>query len=99
MLFAYIAGLSFVLQDLYGLSVPAFSGVYALNGFGILLAASLSGKLAEKCSAWQISETVYGVLYGWWVALDCVTLFAKINLVNHFGFLLDCGTCRRNLTV
>ncbi|WJI91812.1 multidrug effflux MFS transporter [Weissella viridescens] len=53
-LFAYIAGSSFVLQDLYGLSVPAFSGVYALNGFGILLGASLSGKLAEKYSAWQI---------------------------------------------
>ncbi|MBM7617578.1 DHA1 family bicyclomycin/chloramphenicol resistance-like MFS transporter [Weissella uvarum] len=46
-LFAYIAGSSFVLQDMYGLSVPEFSGVYALNGLGLLLGAAISGKLAD----------------------------------------------------
>jgi DHA1 family bicyclomycin/chloramphenicol resistance-like MFS transporter len=45
-MFAYISGSTFVLQDLYGLSPQAFSGVFAANSVGIVASVQLAGRLA-----------------------------------------------------
>ncbi|MBU7560314.1 multidrug effflux MFS transporter [Weissella cibaria] len=47
-LFAYISGSSFVLQKIFGMSVTTFGIVYAINGAGIALMSSLSGRWAVK---------------------------------------------------
>jgi DHA1 family bicyclomycin/chloramphenicol resistance-like MFS transporter len=47
-MFAYISGSPFVLQDIYGLSPQAFSGVFALNSAGIMLSGRLSAQLVER---------------------------------------------------
>lgn len=44
-MFAYISGSTFVLQDLYGLSPQAFSGVFAINSVGIVAATQVAGRL------------------------------------------------------
>ena len=43
-MFAYISGSTFVLQDLYGLSPQAFSGVFAINSVGIVAATQVAGR-------------------------------------------------------
>lgn len=52
-LFAYIAGSTFVLETIYHLSILQFSIVYAINGLGILIAAHLSARLAEKVGEYR----------------------------------------------
>ena len=44
--FAYIAGSSFVLQNVYGLSPLAYGLVFALNALGLIIGAQVSGRLA-----------------------------------------------------
>lgn len=45
-MFAYISGSTFVLQDLYGLSPQAFSGVFAAISAGIVTTVQVAGRLA-----------------------------------------------------
>lgn len=47
-LFIYIAGSSFVFQNLYHVSAQAFSGIYALNGLALVLGSHLVGKLINS---------------------------------------------------
>jgi DHA1 family bicyclomycin/chloramphenicol resistance-like MFS transporter len=47
-LLAYIAGSSFVLQDLYGLSPQAFSAFFAANGLGLVAATYVNGRLIGR---------------------------------------------------
>ncbi|HEY2195517.1 MAG TPA: multidrug effflux MFS transporter [Actinomycetospora sp.] len=51
-MFSYISGSTFVLQDLYGLSPQAFSGVFAINSVGIVAATQVAGRLvgAERAA-------------------------------------------------
>ena len=44
-MFAYISGSTFVLQDIYGLSPQMFSFVFAINGFGLIIATQVTGHL------------------------------------------------------
>jgi len=46
--FAYIAGSSFVLQNVYGLSALGYGLVFALNAFGLIIGAQVSGRLAGR---------------------------------------------------
>lgn len=48
LLFAYISGSSFVLQNIYGLSPQMYSVVFALNGIGIAIVAQMTGRLAGR---------------------------------------------------
>lgn len=48
LLFAYISGSSFVLQNMYGLSPQMYSLVFALNGVGIAVVAQITGRLAGR---------------------------------------------------
>jgi DHA1 family bicyclomycin/chloramphenicol resistance-like MFS transporter len=45
---AYIAGSSFVLQDIYGLSPQAFGAFFALNGLGLVLVTHVNGRLIGR---------------------------------------------------
>lgn len=47
-MFVYIAGATFVLQELHGLSAQWFSVVFALNGLGIVVAGRLGSRLPAR---------------------------------------------------
>jgi MFS transporter, DHA1 family, multidrug resistance protein len=49
-MFAYIAGGTFVLQRIYGLSPQGFSLAFGLNSLGIMTAAQVSGRLTRRLS-------------------------------------------------
>ena len=49
-LYAYIAGSSFMLQDIFGMSPFAFSLLYAINGLGQVLFTWLGAQLTQKFS-------------------------------------------------
>lgn len=46
-MFAYIAGSTFVLQRIYGLSVQQFSLAFAVNAVGIMIVGQIAGRLAR----------------------------------------------------
>ena len=48
--FAYLAGASFVLQDIYALTPPAYSLVFGLNAAGFALFGFLGSRAAERWS-------------------------------------------------
>lgn len=50
-LFAYIAGSSFVLEDIYGVSPQVFSLVFAVNSVGLVSASQLGGRLVGRLGA------------------------------------------------
>ena len=47
-MFAYIAGSSFVLQRIYGLSAVGFSLVFATNSLGLIALGQVGGRLARR---------------------------------------------------
>lgn len=47
-MFSYIAGSPFVLQDHFGVSAQAFSGLFAMNALGIMAAGRVSALLVER---------------------------------------------------
>ena len=49
-MFAYIAGSTFVLQRIYGLSAEQFSWAFGLNALGIMAAGQLGARLARRWS-------------------------------------------------
>ncbi|MET1074644.1 MAG: multidrug effflux MFS transporter, partial [Umezawaea sp.] len=49
-MFAYIAGSSFALQNVYGLSPQGFSLVFGLNGVGIMIAGGVNRRLVGRFS-------------------------------------------------
>jgi MFS transporter, DHA1 family, multidrug resistance protein len=50
-LFAYIAGSSFVLEDVYGVSPQVFSLVFAVNSAGLIAMSQLGGRLVVRVGA------------------------------------------------
>ena len=50
-LFAYIAGSSFVLEDVYGVSPQSFSLVFAVNSAGLVGMSQLGGRLVARVGA------------------------------------------------
>ncbi len=50
-MFAYIAGSSFVLEDVYGISPQAFSLVFAVNSAGLIAVSQLSGHIVGRVGA------------------------------------------------
>ena len=47
-MFAYIAGSSFVLENIYGISPQLFSVVFAVNSAGLIAASQLSGRTVGR---------------------------------------------------
>ena len=50
-MFTYISGSSFALQQVYGLSPSAFSGVFAANAVGFVAMSQVSGRLVARTGA------------------------------------------------
>ncbi|MCG7336703.1 multidrug effflux MFS transporter [Sporosarcina sp. ACRSM] len=46
-MFAYISGSPFVLQNIYGFTPQQFALFFAVNGFGIIVAAQMTGRLSS----------------------------------------------------
>ncbi|MGE1114799.1 multidrug effflux MFS transporter [Priestia megaterium] len=82
-MFAYISGSTFVLQDIYGLSPQMFSFVFAINGFGLIIATQVTGRLAGKVK--EATLLMYGLLQA---AVGSVLLLAVI--ATHMSVILVC---------
>src|SRR6478609_2565076 len=82
-MFAYISGSTFVLQDIYGLSPQMFSFVFAINGFGLIIATQVTGRLAGKIK--EATLLMYGLLQA---AVGSLLLVAVI--VTHISVILVC---------
>ena len=50
-MFAYIAGASFVLEDVFGVSPQVFSVVFAVNSVGLIAASQLGGRVVGRVGA------------------------------------------------
>ncbi|MEH0108873.1 multidrug effflux MFS transporter [Tersicoccus sp. MR15.9] len=54
-IFAYLAGATFVLQDIYGLSPQAYAAAFGLNSAGFMTFGYLAGRTSER---WSIRGTL-----------------------------------------
>lgn len=59
-MFAYIAGSPFVLQNIYGATPQQFSFIFAANGIGIIIAAQVTGRLANRMEEKKL--LLYGIM-------------------------------------
>ncbi|TGE32240.1 Bcr/CflA family efflux MFS transporter [Desulfosporosinus sp. Sb-LF] len=53
-MFAYISGSPFVIQNIFGASPQMFSVFFAINGFGIILAGQITGRLASRINGTKL---------------------------------------------
>lgn len=66
--FAYIAGSSFVFQNVYGVSAQGFSGIFALNGVGLMIGGFIVGRMVGRIPdvtmlKWGILQAVVGSFF------------------------------------
>lgn len=59
-MFAYIAGSPFVLQNIYGATPQQFAFIFAANGIGIIIAAQVTGRLANRMEEKKL--LLYGIM-------------------------------------
>lgn len=80
-MFAYIAGSTFVLQRIYGLSATGFSLAFGANAFGILATSQLGAMLARR--GWTAPRVMAIGLCGNLVgaAALCVVVVGHLSLV------------------
>lgn len=82
-LYAYIAGSSFMLQDIFGMSAFSYSLLYAFNGIGQVLFTWLGAKLTQKHGEVQV------LLWGINLALvGAVLLIITTYLPHQLGFVV-----------
>jgi DHA1 family bicyclomycin/chloramphenicol resistance-like MFS transporter len=85
-IFAYIAGSSFALENVYGLSPQTFSLVFALNAVGLVGASQVNGRLVGRLGS---SVLLAGGLAG--LAVSGVTLLVLVTIdVGGLGGVLGC---------
>jgi MFS transporter, DHA1 family, multidrug resistance protein len=82
-MFAYIAGATFVLQRIYGLSPQGFSLAFGVNSLGIMTAAQVSARLIRRWSPLRVLSV--GLLVNLAGALG---LLITVLLGLGLGFLL-----------
>ncbi|GAA2589586.1 multidrug effflux MFS transporter [Actinomadura fulvescens] len=68
-MFTYISGSSFVLQEGYGMSPQAFSAVFGVNAFGIVLAGQVNRRLVGRIPVGRLLATGLGTVAAGGVAL------------------------------
>lgn len=94
-LFAYIGGSSFVLQDIYGLSVAQFGLAFGLNSLGFLTGSQLNPVLLKRFAPRQLVR--FGVAVGATAALVLLAAAATgvggltLVLVPLWFLLFACG--------
>ena len=75
-MFAYIAGSPFVLENIYALSPQLFSLVFASNALGIIITSQISGRLVGRVQPRKLLAVgLGGSLIGGLVLLATVTVF------------------------
>ncbi|GAQ60070.1 bicyclomycin resistance protein [Streptomyces scabiei] len=80
-LFAYIAGSSFTLQEVYGASPQTYSLLFALNSIGLVVAGQLNGKvLLGRFPSQRILATGLAVLGAASIALVLLTTSTHAGL-------------------
>lgn len=99
---AYIAGSSFVLQDIYGLSPQAFGACFALNGLGLVIVTHLNGRLIGRFTpralllAGMVVSTVGAATLGIAVATGDAPLAAVLSA--FFLLVASLGLVQPNST-
>lgn len=82
-MFAYIAGSPFVLQNVYGTSSQMYSLIFALNGLGIVFASQITGRLAGR-----IKETKLYVIGISMATFGSITLLILLVLQASLYWIL-----------
>jgi DHA1 family bicyclomycin/chloramphenicol resistance-like MFS transporter len=82
-MFAYIAGGTFVLQEIYGLSAQGFSFVFGANSLGIMAVSQLGGRLVRRWSAPRV--LAIGLLFN---LLGATSLAATVLIHLGLPFLV-----------
>lgn len=80
--FAYISGSPFVFQNIYGVSAQTFSGIFALNGIGLMIGGAISGRLAGRIPDVKILK--FGILQaiiGSILLMACILIKAPLLLL------------------
>ena len=83
-LFAYIAGASFVLQDLYGMSPQQFGLAFSANAIGMIAMTQLNPWLVKRYS--PVSVLTFGVLLAVTGAVTLLVLMA-LGIGGWFAFM------------
>jgi MFS transporter, DHA1 family, multidrug resistance protein len=86
--FAYLAGASFVLQDIYALSPAAYSLVFGLNAAGFALFGFLGGRAAERWSerlAFVLGLAIIAAGAGGLLATALLHLPLPFTIVSFFA--------------
>jgi MFS transporter, DHA1 family, multidrug resistance protein len=92
-MFAYIAGASFVLEDVYGVSPQAFSVVFAVNSAGLIAMSQLGGRVVGRVGAPALLRYgVFGVAFGSIaVVVVAVTHAGLASLLIALFVILSCN--------
>ena len=100
-MFAYIAGATFVLQRIYGLSPQGFSLAFGVNSLGIMAAAQISARLIKRWSPMRMLAVglivnlagALGLVTTVLLGLGLVFLLASLFvMVSAIGLILPNGT-------
>lgn len=83
LLFAYISGSSFVLQNMYGLSPQMYSFMFAINGIGIATAAQITGRLVGKVGERKLLLTGIGM-----ALVGSIATLMMLLIKAHLVFVL-----------
>lgn len=95
-LFAYISGMPFVLQGIYGFTPQEFSFVFAIVGIGMMVMGKITGTLTGRISDMKlmygglIQGTVFGILF-------LIGLLLDLNVYVLIAFLLLSETSLANI--
>ena len=93
-MFAYIAGASFVLEDVFGVSPQLFSVVFAVNSAGLIAASQIGGRIVGRVGAPALLRFgVFGVALGSAVVLVVTIAHAGLAalLIGLFVILSSNG--------
>ena len=82
-LYAYIAGSSFMLQDIFGMSAFNFSLLYAVNGIGQVLFTWLGARLVQK---YRQDHVLFGGII--FAILAAIALLITTKLPHQLAYVL-----------
>ncbi|OKY52619.1 multidrug effflux MFS transporter [Megasphaera cerevisiae] len=86
--FAYIAGSSFVFQNVYGVSPQIFSLIFGINGIGLLISGAVTGRLAGTIPDWKLLRlSLWIAMAGSAGVLVCFFMQAPLFLVAAVLFV------------
>ncbi|TVP89088.1 MAG: Bcr/CflA family efflux MFS transporter [Pseudomonadaceae bacterium] len=80
-LFAYIAGLPFVLIEIYGVAVQDFGWIFGLNAAGFILFAQVNGRLLRRRSPQQLVKNNALLFMGTALTLALASWWQPDNLL------------------